>query len=85
MLRDWIVQGAAWPEGLKLEQVRRETGEQPASGGSISAAPKVVIDIRAKAIEQLIKQLEPTMKPYEDEITGTGSSLKWCPSRAENS
>ena len=79
LLRDWIVQGAAWPEGLKLEQARRDTGEKPATGDSIAAAPKVVVDIRAKAIEQLIKQFEPTMKPYEDEIPGSGVKFEMVP------
>jgi len=79
LLRDWIVQGAAWPEGLKLEQPRRDTGEKPATGDSIAAAPKVVVDIRAKAIEQLIKQFEPTMKPYEDEIPGSGVKFEMVP------
>ena len=79
LLRDWIVQGAVWPEGLKLEQARRDTGEKPATGDSIAAAPKVVVDIRAKAIEQLIKQFEPTMKPYEDEIPGSGVKFEMVP------
>jgi len=79
LLRDWIVQGAAWPEGLKLEQTRRDTGKQPVAGGSLAAAPKVVIDIRTKAIEKLIRQLEPTMKPYEDEIPGTGVKFEMVP------
>ncbi|MFQ3169219.1 MAG: sulfatase activating formylglycine-generating enzyme, partial [Limisphaerales bacterium] len=71
--------GAAWPEGLKLEQTRRDTGEKPEAGESINAAPKVVIDIRTKAIEKLIMQLEPTMKPYEDEIPGTGVKFEMVP------
>ena len=79
LLRDWIVQGAAWPEGLKLEPVRRETEGGPASTGTIAAAPKEVIDIRIKAVEQLIKQLEPTMKPYTDEIPGTGVKFEMVP------
>ena len=79
LLRDWIVQGAAWPEGLKLEQTRRDTGKQPVAGESLAAAPKVVIDIRTKAIEKLIRQLEPTMKPYEDEIPGTGVKFEMVP------
>ena len=79
LLRDWIVQGAAWPEGLKLEQTRRDTGKQPVAGGSLAAAPKVVIDIRTKAIEKLIRQLEPTMKPYEEEIPGTGVKFEMVP------
>ncbi len=79
LLRDWIVQGAAWPEGVKLEQVRRDTGEAPEADGSLAAAPKVVVDIRTKAIESLIKQLEPTMKPYEEEIPGTGVKFELLP------
>ncbi len=79
LLRDWIVQGAAWPEGLKLEQTRRDTGKQPVAGESLSAAPKVVIDIRTKAVEKLIRQLEPTMKPYEEEIPGTGVKFDMVP------
>ena len=79
LLRDWIEQGAAWPEGLKLEPVRRETEGGPASTGTIAAAPKEVIDIRIKAVEQLIKQLEPTMKPYTDEIPGTGVKFEMVP------
>ena len=79
LLRDWIVQGAAWPEGLKLEQVRRDTGEQPGVGGSLAAAPKGVVDIRNKAIEKLIEQLEPTMKSFEEEIIGTGVKFEMLP------
>ena len=79
LLRDWIVQGAAWPEGLKLEQTRRDTGKQPVAGESLAAAPKVVIDIRTKAVEKLIRQLEPTMKPYEEEIPGTGVKFDMVP------
>jgi len=77
-LRDWIVQGAAWPEGLKLKQVRRDIGK-PETGGSIIGAPKVVVDIRGIAIEKLIEQLEPTMKPFEDEIPGTGVKFEMLP------
>ena len=79
LLRDWIVQGAAWPEGLKLEQTRRDTGEQPEAGGSLAAAPKGVVDIRNKAIEKLIEQLEPTMKSFEEEIIGTGVKFEMLP------
>ncbi|MBC8245478.1 MAG: SUMF1/EgtB/PvdO family nonheme iron enzyme [Verrucomicrobia bacterium] len=79
LLRDWIVQGAAWPEGVKLEQARRDTGEKPEAGGSLAAAPKVVVDIRNKAIESLIRQLEPTMKPYKEEIPGTGVKFVLLP------
>ncbi len=79
LLRDWIVQGAAWPEGLKLEQTRRDTGEQPGAGGSLAAAPKGVVDIRNKAIEKLIEQLEPTMKSFEEEIIGTGVKFEMLP------
>ena len=79
LLRDWIVQGAAWPEGLKLEQPRRDTGEQPEAGGSLAAAPKGVVDIRNKAIEKLIEQLEPTMKSFEEEIIGTGVKFEMLP------
>ena len=79
LLRDWIVQGAAWPEGVKLAPVRRETGAKSETGGSLAAAPKVVVDIRNKAIEELIKQLEPTMKPYQEEIPGTGVKFDLLP------
>ena len=79
LLRDWIVQGAAWPEGLKLEQTRRDTGEQPGVGGSLAAAPKGVVDIRNKAIEKLIEQFEPTMKSFEEEIIGTGVKFEMLP------
>ena len=79
LLRDWIVQGAAWPEGLKLEQTRRDTGEQPEAGGSLAAAPKGVVDIRNKAIEKLIEQFEPTMKSFEEEIIGTGVKFEMLP------
>ena len=79
LLRDWIVQGAAWPEGLKLEQTRRDTGEQPEVGGSLAAAPKGVVDIRNKAIEKLIEQFEPTMKSFEEEIIGTGVKFEMLP------
>ncbi|MDP7047896.1 MAG: SUMF1/EgtB/PvdO family nonheme iron enzyme [Verrucomicrobiota bacterium] len=77
-LRDWIVQGAAWPDGLKLKQVRSDV-DKPEIGESIVGAPKVVVDIRGKAIEKLIEQLEPTMKPFEDEIPGTGVKFEMLP------
>ena len=79
LLRDWIVQGASWPEGLKLEPTRRDTGEQPKVDESLATAPKVVVDIRNKAIEKLIDQLEPTMKPFEEEISGTGIKFEMIP------
>ncbi|HJN89018.1 MAG TPA: SUMF1/EgtB/PvdO family nonheme iron enzyme [Verrucomicrobiota bacterium] len=79
LLRDWIVQGAAWPEGVKLKQVRRDTGEKPEATGSLAAAPKLVVDIRNKAVESLIKQLEPTMKSYKEEIPGTGIKFELIP------
>ncbi|HJO09157.1 MAG TPA: c-type cytochrome domain-containing protein, partial [Verrucomicrobiota bacterium] len=79
LLRDWIVQGAAWPEGVKLKQVRRDTGEKPEATGSLAAAPKLVVDIRNKAVESLIEQLEPTMKPYKEEIPGTGMKFDLLP------
>ena len=76
LLRDWIVQGAVWPVGVELE-----VKEMPAPivGGGLPIAPKEVVDIRAKAMDKLIKQLEPTMKPYTDEIPGTGVKFEMIP------
>ena len=76
LLRDWIVQGAVWPVGVKLE-----VKEMPAPivGGGLPIAPKEVVDIRVKAMDKLIKQLEPTMKPYTDEIPGTGVKFEMVP------
>ncbi len=79
LIRDWIVQGASWPEGVKLEPVRRDSGDSQVSVETVSSAPKEVIDIRIKAVGQLIQQLEPTMKPYTDEIPGTGVKFEMVP------
>ena len=71
--------GASWPEGVKLEPVRRDSGDSQVSVETVSSAPKEVIDIRIKAVGQLIQQLEPTMKPYTDEIPGTGVKFEMVP------
>ena len=76
LLRDWIVQGAVWPVGVELEVKEMPA---PIAGGDLPKAPKEVVDIRVKAMGKLIKQLEPTMKPYKDEIPGTGVKFEMVP------
>ncbi|MBK27476.1 MAG: hypothetical protein CMO77_01435 [Verrucomicrobiales bacterium] len=76
LLRDWIVQGAVWPVGVELEVKEMPA---PIAGGDLPKAPKEVVDIRVKAMDKLIKQLEPTMKPYKDEIPGTGVKFEMVP------
>jgi formylglycine-generating enzyme required for sulfatase activity len=79
LIKDWIVQGAPWPDGVKLAPVRRDSENNQVLVGTVIAAPKEVLDIRRKAIEQLIEQFEPTMKPYTDEIPGTGVKFEMVP------
>ena len=76
LLRDWIIQGAVWPDDVELE-----VKEMPAAvvDGALPAAPKEVVDIRVKAVDRLIKQFEPMMKPYVDEIPGTGVKFEMIP------
>ena len=76
LLRDWIIQGAVWPDGVELE-----VKEMPAAvvDGALPVAPKEVVDIRVKAVDRLIKQFEPMMKPYVDEIPGTGVKFEMIP------
>ena len=61
-LKNWILQGAVCPDGIELNF--KDAPEF--ISGALPLAPKEVVDIRVKAVEQLIKQLEPTMKPYTD-------------------
>ena len=75
LLKNWILQGAVWPDGIELN-----VKDAPEFiSGALPQAPKEVVDIRVKAVEQLIKQLEPTMKPYTDEIPGTAVKFEMVP------
>ena len=76
LLKEWIIQGAVWPDGIELEVKEMPA---PVVDGALQAAPKEVVDIRVKAVDQLMKQFEPMMKPYEDEIPGTAVKFEMIP------
>jgi formylglycine-generating enzyme required for sulfatase activity/mono/diheme cytochrome c family protein len=72
LLRDWIAQGAVWPDGITLEQRKKE--EAPGA----DELP-VVTEIHHQILATLTVTDEPGMKPYTNTIPGTTVSYVMLP------
>lgn len=71
LLRDWIDQGAVWPDGLTL--VARKAEEAAAEDLS------VIQEIHKSILANLSVKSSDQMKPYSQEIPGTGVKFDMVP------
>jgi len=71
MLRDWIDQGAVWPDGIVLQARRKE------AAGNAKAA--VVEDIHKQIVENSKVTRFEDMKPYKMTIPGTEVTFEMIP------
>jgi formylglycine-generating enzyme required for sulfatase activity len=65
LIRDWIDQGAPWPDGVTLTQRALETGP-----GVTGPDPNVPA-IHRMIMEKFFAEAEPHMRPYTNTIPGT--------------
>jgi formylglycine-generating enzyme required for sulfatase activity len=72
LLRDWINQGAYWPDGLVLQQKRVEV----AGGGP---SPELVSQIHWRIVTNLAMNLTAEMKPYTETIPGPKVTFDMVP------
>jgi len=72
LLREWIAQGAVWPDGITLEQRKKE--EAPGA----DELP-VVTEIHRQILATLTVTNESGMKPYTNTIPGTTVSYVMLP------
>jgi formylglycine-generating enzyme required for sulfatase activity/mono/diheme cytochrome c family protein len=72
LLRDWIIQGAEWPDGLALTPKKAEE----AAGAN---EPQTVASIHAKIVANLKEKSPADMKPYTNSVVGTGVSFAMTP------
>lgn len=71
LLRDWINQGAPWPDGIKLVARKAETAGTEDIGN--------VIEIHRTLVAKLDVTSEAQMKRYTDKITGTEVTFDLVP------
>ena len=72
LLKDWINQGAYWPEGLVLEMKRG-----PETGSPV--APGALAQIHWRIVTNLAMNLTPTMEAYTQEIPGANVKFDMVP------
>jgi len=73
-LKQWIAEGANWPDGVKLIS-RKKEGAAPAAG----AEAEVVAKIHAKITENTKEKAVGDMKPYSTIIAGSEVSFEMVP------
>lgn len=72
LLRSWIEQGAVWPDGLNLTPKKAEE----LAGGN---EPLTIAEIHKRITEKQTARTEADMKPFTDEIPGTGVKFVLLP------
>ncbi|HVY71325.1 MAG TPA: SUMF1/EgtB/PvdO family nonheme iron enzyme [Verrucomicrobiae bacterium] len=73
LLRDWIDQGANWPDGVTLTQKKEEVAN------NTDDEPATVASIREKILANQKEKTQAEMKAYSDGVQGTGVSFDLVP------
>ncbi len=74
ILKDWITEGAKWPDGVTLTARKKETGALDAN-----AEKALVASIRGRILNVSTEKAPGDMKPYTDSIAGTETTFEMVP------
>ncbi len=73
LVKQWIAEGAKWPEGVKLAAAKKV---EEAPKGDENAA---IASLHEQIVKATTEKAPGDMKPYKETITGTGQTFEMVP------